>query len=254
MLFTIISLCVLYVQNFYDLDANLTRVDVAARFVDPEGSGTLTFVQNINLKLQYNLYRQYRNCTVTPLPTSGNVYVGPDGCAHVLDSNHFFYLVNTSNFNYEGRSNVHGVLLDDWMLTGNFSSGNEHYTNTTVRLSVLQPGWTNPSISSVDTNPKPWRISVDGTVEVAGNVLNVSYVSRFFDLSFEKPGFDVFDISDCVDPKDSATVSLAVPKGSGDVDYDGYSGNVRQAIVDYTKLLPIQVGRIEVCIIVTHII
>ena len=232
------------------MNANLARVDLASRAIYPASSteGTVSIVQDLRLKLQYIINRQYRNCTVGPLPTQGNVYVDPSGRVHALDSNHLFYLVNVSQFRFEGNSTYgDGVTTDNWIYTGNFSHSNMTFVNTTVRLSITQSGWSIPTISSISSNPTLWLMSVDGVmVTVNGNHQNISTTSKFYDLSFEMPDFDVFDVSYCALPADSILLSLTVPMRSGGVDYSSYFKSLRQAIVNYTQLYPNQIGQVEV--------
>ena len=220
-------------------------MDLAAEAVTPGSSagGMRSIVQDMNLKLQYQIDRQYRNCTVGPLQLQhGSNTHGK------LDSNHFFYLVNASEYVSDGSSDSDdGVATDNWIYAGNFSYGGLTFTNSDVRLSITQSGISVPSISVITYSPTPWQLSVDGMALVNGKMENVTIVSKFYDLSFERPHFEVFDVSYCATPTDSIVLSLAVLVGSSlSVDYDKYESALHQAVVTYTQLYPTQVGQIEV--------
>ena len=224
----------------------LSRNDLAADTVFPGATGMLSIITDPTHKVKYFIQHETRNCTVETLTIpsgGGDLIVDPDGTYRFGRLEDVFYLVNASDYTYVGNSSAHGVILDDWTYTGDIKRFNVMYNNVTVVYSTARNGA--PSTYSSNMGPVPWRFSVDGRISGAVNS-TISSVFRLFDLSFEEPHYDVFDVSICADPMDYLVLTMAVPKDSNEVDYSSYRKNVRQALVGYTQVLPIQVGGIEV--------
>ena len=171
--------------------------------------------------------------------------IDPDGSYHFNSLSHLFYLVNASEYSYVGNSSAHGIILDNWMYMGDFDLPLVSYRDTTVEISVARGGV--PTTHGWNAGPVPWKISLEGTIIVNDFNVTISTVSRVFDLSFVEPPFDMFDVSVCSDSKDYVIMAMSVPKGPNNmVDYSSFRKNLRQSVVDYTQLAPIQVGNIEV--------
>ena len=146
------------------------------------------------------------------------------------------------NVMYEDR-----LVLDSWVYVGNFTYNGVAFINATVKLSITKDGYSIPTISSIDSGSVLWRTSIDGVSAFDGSYENVSILTKFYDLAFEKPESGVFDVSYCASPADSVLLKLAVPVvESVGVDYDEYRTSLRSAVVEYTQLYPTQVGQIEV--------
>ena len=75
---------------------------------------------------------------------------------------------------------------------------------------------------------------------------DISGVYDIFDFSSEEPDFDVFDISTCFSPSEYHILSLAVPGHEQGLNFSQLRNNIRSAIVDYSKIQPLQVGNIQV--------
>jgi len=234
--------------------SNLSRVDVASQVLDSSSSPVgemISIIQDFRLKVQYQISKRYRNCSVGPLQTQqGNAPLDPSGHVYALEPNLLFYLVNTSEFNYAGNVTYDDhLVLNSWVYVGNFTHNGATYINATVRLSITKDGFQVPTISSISSDPVLWRMSIDGIVVLEGSYENISVVCKFYDLTFERPEYGVFDISDCATPAETIQLRLAVPiVGLVGVDYDEYRRNMKSSIVDHTQLYPTQVGRIEVSI------
>ncbi len=71
-------------------------------------------------------------------------------------------------------------------------------------------------------------------------------VARYFDLSFDEPGDDVFDTSVCVPPRDALFIALSIPGTMSGINLSQFRGNTRSAVANYTQLYPMQVGNIQV--------
>ena len=226
----------------------LSRYDIAADALYPGASGLLSIITDPTHKVMYYIQRETRNCTIEPfqIPVGGGgIVVDPNGTYHIASLEGLFYLVNTSEYTYVGNFSAHGVVLDNWTYTGDIEQTNLSYHNVTVDILIARNGA--PSTYSSNKGPVPWRISLRGEVTVSKQFnVSLSTVVRMFDMSFEQPDYDVFDISVCAEPKDYLVLVMAVPKNMNQVDYSSYRKNVRQAVVGYTQVLPIQVGAIEV--------
>ncbi len=195
------------------------------------------------------MYRSYGNCTVSPLTTSNEISFGNDRHYHLRNINAFF-LMFAVEYEYTGNTSAHGIVLDNWRYKGSFSHGRYNYTNTTLTLSITRSGQTISSVSSITTEPTPWNLSIKGVITPNyGDGLsteNVSAIFRYFDVSFEEPGYDAFDVSVCADPQDAVTLTLAVPGARNGSDLNSFKGNVRMSVSNYTQVYPAQVGNIQV--------
>lgn len=232
------------------MEVNLARLDVAGKTLDLNSLGTVSFIQDVTVGVLYTINRQYNNCTISSLVSAPDLYLGQDS-RYALRSLNDLFLLSAVEYTYSGNMSAHGVLLDNWMFTGAFSHGGYNYTNSTLQWSITQPGQAISSISSISTAPIPWRLSLDGLVTPlsdGASTMNISSVTRFFDLTFEEPSFDVFDTSVCVDPNDALFLILAVPTLQNGTDISRFRGNIRRAVSNYTQIYPIQVGNVEVSV------
>ncbi len=158
--------------------------------------------------------------------------------------------MNVSEYTYVGNDSIFGdIILDKWQYMGNVETPQVSYYNITVDLDIARGGVPSSSLNS--SGPVPWKISVNGIESINDGTVNVtiSSLTRFFDVSFEKPRYDVFDVSMCSPPGDHEVVVVSVPKDSAAesaVDLDMFMTNVRTSVMDYTGLAPIQVGNIRV--------
>lgn len=222
---------------------NLSRIDVAGASLNPDITGTVSLIQDVGIGVVYTIYTQYSNCSVE---ASNDLYLGHHD--NLIRSLNDLFLLSTVEYNYTGNMSAHGVLLDNWVFSGDFSHAGYDYTNTTLQWLITQPGQNISSVFSVTSSAVPWRLSIEGllTSSEGETALNVSSVIRYFDLLFEEPNFDVFDVSVCVDPVDSMFITLALPGARNGIDLCQFKGNIRNAVSNYTQLYPIQVGNIEV--------
>ena len=225
----------------------MARIDIAAQSLDPSGTGTVSIIQDTDIGIVYSIHRQYSNCTVAPLSSYPDLNIGEDSRYHLKSLNELFFL-SVVNYTYAGNMSAHGVVLNNWGFSGDFNHNGFNYTNSKLQLSVTQNGQNVPSISSITSSPIPWRFSLQGLVTSTDTSVtnNISSVFRFFDLSFDEPTFDIFDISICVDSRDSILMTLAVPGLVNGVNLGEFRGNVRKAISTYAEIYPIQVGNVEV--------
>lgn len=236
---------IIILQSFYDVSMNLARIDVAGESIGSEGAVSL--IQDVNIGVTYSINRQYSNCTVSPLVMGTDLSRDQNGSFYLRNVNDLL-LLSGLNYTYAGNMSAHGLMLDNWKFTGNFSHAGYDYTNSTVQWSITQPGQAISNIASVTTTPIPWRFSVEGSV--TSSLLNESFilsgVTRYFDLSFSEPSLDVFDTSICVEPRDAIFLTLAVPGVKSGIDLGQFKGNVRKSVSNYTQLFPIQVGNVQV--------
>lgn len=231
-------------RSFYDMGMNLARLDLAGETFTPTSLGTISSIQDASTGVMYTVNRQYSNCTIsivsaTPLYSLGR---------YKLRSLNDLFLLSSLNYSYAGNMSAHGLVLDNWMYSGAFSHGGYDYTSSKLQWSITQSGQSVSSISSVSTNPTPWRLSIDGLVTSSddASTMNISSVTRYFDLTFEEPSFDVFDTSICVDTSDALFLALAIPGGENGIDLSQFRGNVRRAVSDYAQVFPIQIGNVEI--------
>lgn len=241
-------------QFFYDLDANLSRIDLAAETVSPFLKGVLSVIQDPATQVMYLLYRQYSNCSILPLTMSSDLVPESDNHYHLRNLNNLF-LLSELDYDYAGNMSAHGIILDNWKFSGNFSHAGFSYTDAKVQWSVTQPGQVIAGVSSVRTSATLWRLAVEGlttpTSTEDSTPTNLSSVSRLFDLSFDEPSSDVFDALMCADPRDTVSLTLAIPELSArDSDLSALSGRVKRAVANYTEVYPIQIGHAEVSLCV----
>jgi len=237
-------------QQYFDETVGLARNDVGADSLIPGATGPEIVITDPGHNVTYFIRPEARNCTVATLEVpygGGGIVIDPDGTYHFGKLNQLFYLVNASEYTYVGNSSAHGVVLDNWMYMGDLDLPYVSYRDATMEISIARNGA--PSTRGTNTEPIPWKISLEGTIVVGEGTFNttLSSVTRLFDLSFEEPSLDVFDVSLCSEPKDYVVMVMSVPKGPNNmVDYSTFRKNVRQSIVDYTQVAPLQVGNIEV--------
>lgn len=229
---------------------DLARGDLAGETLDSNTIGTVSFIQDTRVGVLYTVNRQYNNCTISPLFAAPDLYLGNDS-HYTLRSLNDLFLLSAVEYTYAGNMSAHGLMLDNWVFNGNFSHGGYNYTNSKLQWSITQPGQAIASISSINTTPIPWRLSLDALATPASSsdaptTVNISIVTRYFDMAFEEPGFDVFDTSVCVDAKDALFLVLAVPTLQNGTDITHLRASVRRAVSNYTQLYPIQVGNVEV--------
>lgn len=231
---------------------DLARLDVAGETLDLISIGTVSFIQDARVGVLYTVNRQYNNCTTSPLVDAPDLYLGQDS-RFTLRSLNDLFLLSAVEYTYAGNMSAHGVLLDNWVFNGTFSHDGYNYTNSKLQWSITQPGQAISSISSINTAPIPWRLSLDGLVTPAlsgaDSTMNISSVTRYFDLTFEEPSFDVFDTSVCVDPNDALFLVLAVPTLQNGTEISQFRAGVRRAVSNYTQIYPIQVGNVEVSVL-----
>lgn len=229
---------------------NLARLDVAGETLDLSNLGTVSFIQDVRVGVMYIINRQYNNCTTSSLVAAPDLYLGQDTRYRLRSLNDLF-LLSAVQYSYAGNMSAHGVMLDNWAFTGAFSHGGYNYTSSKLQWSITQPGQAISSISTTITSPIPWRLSLDGLVTPTdrASTVNISSITRYFDLTFEEPSFDAFDTSVCVDPSDALFLFLAVPIIENGTDLSQFRGNVRRAVSNYTQIYPIQIGNVEVSIV-----
>ena len=189
-------------------------------------------------------------CSISRLqPNEGQGVVRrQDGSLGFTSLTRQLYIVNVSEYTYVGNDSIFGdIILDKWQYVGNIETPQASYYNITVDLGIARGGM--PSLSLNSSGPVPWKISVNGIESINDGNVTISSLTRFFDVSFEKPRYDVFDVSMCSPPGDHEVVVVSVPKDSAAesaVDLDMFMTNVRTSVMDYTGLAPIQVGNIRV--------
>lgn len=226
---------------------NLARIDVAGELFN--STGTVSFIQDISLGVYYTVYRQHNQCKVSSLIPSTDLRMGQDGRFYLRNVSDLLFLTGM-NYTYAGNMSAHGLLLDNWKFTGNFSHYSYDYTDATVQWSITRAGQAVASTTSVTTSPALWRFSIEGTATSSlsddNSTFHISSVSRYFELSFEEPSVEVFDISVCVDPEDAVFLTLAVPGVQSGLDPDQFRSSVRRAVSNYVGLYPAQVGNVQV--------
>ena len=235
-------------QSFYDIDTKFARIDVAGESIGLD-QGPVSLIQDVDVGVTYTIYKRYSNCTVAPLVAGADLLIGKDGRYHFRNVNDLLFLTGV-NYTYAGNMSAHGLVLDNWKFTGNFSRAGLNYTNSSIQWSITRPNQTISNSDSVTTSSLPWRFSIEATLVSTG--LNETYtttfstVSRYFDLSFTEPALDVFDVSVCADPKDTISLTLAVPGVKNGLDLGWFKGNVKKSVSNYTQLYPSQIGNVQV--------
>ena len=191
-----------------------------------------------------------------------DVTTDDSGMLQLVSPNNFFFLGSEFNYSYEGVSNIRGVDVDSWVSVRDFENVAEAVNLTDVIYEVFftRPGWSYATDRSINTDPVPWRIKISGGVSYLNSSDNSiiknkgTYELDFFDFSTDEPPYDAFDISSCSAPEDFYTMILIIPGQERGIDFGQLRRNIRSSVTNYTDLRPLQIGNIQVSmlIIITH--
>ena len=160
-------------------------------------------------------------------------------------------------YTYEGVTNIRGVDVDAWIgrqpeLSIRFIAGQLVVRNGTWEIFFTRPGWRITGDRTVSTDPVLWRVNIQGdflfTYARDNSTTSGIYPATYdiFDFSSEEPDFDIFDVSTCFSPSEYHVLSLAIPGHEQGLNFSQLRRNLRSAIVDYSKIQPLQVGNIQV--------
>lgn len=238
-------------QEFYDFSHQLFRVDI-----NPNGSEPISVIQDFNNKVQYIIFKQYTNCSITPITITSPLttyLVSDNGVPHLRSLSGLLLQNEQFNYSYEGITNVRGVDVDSWVSIRDFQKF--PYANVTDGLYEVffsRPGWTINSLHTVTTEPILWRAKLSGMFSFINFANNStvsergSFVFDFFDASGDEPGFDAFDTSVCLPPSEYQIITMVIPGQENGLDLSWLRRAVRKSVSDYTQVQPLQVGSIEV--------
>ena len=248
----------LSLQEFYDSTHKLFRFDFYYR--EPHGnySVPLTIIHDLDSSVQYAIGNQVHFCDAYPLQNFSNFFwdtaLGDNGTLELVSPNRLFFRDEQFNYTYTGATNIRGVDVDSWVsyrefeeLAGIFNLSNAYY-----QVFFTRPGWNFSNAYSVNTQPVPWRIVINGTVtrlnETDYTVVtyNTTFEMDLFEFSTEEPPYDAFDVSSCSAPDDFYTLVLFIPGQERYVDFGQLRRNIRTSMSNYTGLRPLQIGNIQV--------
>lgn len=170
----------------------------------------------------------------------------------------FFLLENFYNYSYEGISTVRNVSVDSWVSVRNFEQfpGGANLTNGVYEVFFTRPGTTVVNGHSFTTVPVPLRAVIRGDfTSFNGSALITTTRSLqydLFDATTQPPPFDTFDVSACYDNDDVISVILEINGTLNGFNLGEFQDNIRQAIVNYTGVAPLQIGSITVSHLVCH--
>ena len=228
-----------------------------------ETPGPISIIHEFDTSVQYVIRTQVLNCTAQPLSRFASYFFDvttddDDETLRLVSPNNLFFLGSEFNYSYEGVSNVRGVDVDSWVSVRDFEkvAGAINLTDTIYEVFFTRPGWVYSSDHSVNTDPVPWRSITTGTLTFLNYTdnstvsLNATYELDFFDFSTEEPPFDVFDISSCSAPDDYHTMVLILPSQEAGIDFGQLRRSVRTSVANYTGLRPLQIGNIQVLMLI----
>jgi hypothetical protein len=246
------------VEEFYDLGFNLFRTDFYSKGLYGLAKGPFTLIHDFNLKTQYLINRQYRNCSVTEITLDNQLFdaVDEDGQPTLASPAQLFQLTNEFNYSYEGVTTVRGVEVDSWLSYREFIEypGEYNVSDVLYELFFTRPEWTVGSYSFADSSqPSLWRVKVSGLYSFSNSTTNLTETQNFsatydtFAFNRGEPNLDVFDTSACVPPSQYYIVSLHLPVDVGvQVDFSQLPRNVRAELALSTGVRPLQIGNIQV--------
>ena len=250
----------LYIQEFYDLEAQLFRADYYSdgQFYLP--TGPFTYIQDFNLETQYTINRQLQNCSINPIkPEKSFDAVVEDGVARLASPSDYLLLSNEFNYSYEGVSTVRGVEVESWISYREFEElATVNLTDTIYEIFFTRPGWKLETLTSAaDTADSTlWRLKLTGTITFVNSSTNLTQTQNFsstydfFGFSSGAPDLDVFDTSVCFPPSEYYIVTMLLPVDNVQVDFSQLRRNVRSSVSSFTNVRPLQIGNIQVTLIV----
>ena len=248
----------------------MLRVDVYYDGRSGGSAGPISIIRDYDRGIDHIINRQLNNCTVM-LTDDDAVFFdtleGPiDYLTQIVTITNLLFFAQLFPYTYQGVTNIRGVDVDAWIgMQPDFRAvipqtafittpGVLELRNGNWTLYSTRPGWRITSDRSVSTDPVLWRIMYQGNLSFTflRNNTNVTTSGIFgalhdiFDFSSEEPDFDVFDISTCFSPSEYHVLSLAIPGHEQGLNFSQLRRNIRNAIVTYSAIQPLQVGNIQV--------
>ena len=226
-----------------------------------DSPGKISLIRDSAHNIDYIINRQLSNCTVIPHNDEAAYFQSLEGnsdlLAQLVTPADLLNFTQQFEYAYEGVTNIRGVDVDAWISIQpmgilRFTIGEVVVRNGTLELFFTRPGWRITSDRTVTTDPVIWRIRISGDLLLTNGRTNsatsgfYSAMYNIFDFSSEEPDFDVFDVSACFSPSEYHVLSLAVPGQQQGLNFSQLRKNLRSAIVDYSKIQPLQVGNIQV--------
>lgn len=223
--------------------------------------GPISLIRDSARNIDYIINRQLNNCTVTPRDDEAVYFHTLEGDVDLLTQIgtpvDLITFAQFFTYAYEGVTNIRGVEVDAWIgrqpeLSIRFIAGQLVVRNGTWEIFFTRPGWRITSDRTVSTDPVLWRVNIQGdflfTYARDNSTTSGIYPATYdiFDFSSEEPDFDIFDVSTCFSPSEYHVLSLAIPGHEQGLNFSQLRRNLRSAIVDYSKIQPLQVGNIQV--------
>ena len=231
--------------------------------------GPITRIYDYARQIDFIINKQFKNCTVRSLNEDLIYFTtleGPsDELAQIFSIHNVLRFTQPLSYSYEGVTNIRGVGVDAWIglvpdiqgarmgaTTFITNPGRFDFTNGSWEIFATRPGWRITTDRTVNTEPVIWRIIALGhvvyTYDRDNTTINGSLSATYdiFDFSPEEPDFDIFDVSTCFSPSEYHVLSLAVPGHEQGLNFSQLRRNLRNAIVSYSTIQPLQVGNIQV--------
>ena len=226
-----------------------------------DSPGKISLIRDSARSIDYIINRQLSNCTVIPHNDEAAYFQSLEGnsdlLAQLVTPADLLNFTQQFEYAYEGVTNIRGVDVDAWISMQpigalRFTIGEVVVRNGTIELFFTRPGWRITSSRTVSIEPVLWRVCLSGVllfINARDNTTTSEFFSALynvFDFSPEEPDFDVFDVSTCFSPSEYHVLSLAVPGQQQGLVFSQLRRNLRSAIVDFSKVQPLQVGDIQV--------
>jgi hypothetical protein len=147
------------------------------------------------------------------------------------------------NYTYEGTGVARSAIVDIWSSTHNLTNYSAFSIKDALfRIAFTRPGTPIKNIDSHVEDPTLWQFSISGNE--SSNSFSV--VLNFYEWSYDKPSYDVFDISVCISSEDYVLLVMLIAGQLSQAQEDHLRYSIRSAIANYTGIYPFQVGNIEV--------
>ena len=203
--------------------------------------GPVFHIEDRNIGVAYSISKHSaQQCVIRSLQENATNQSSYGGM-HIKTLPEVLWL-STLNFTYGGSRVICAALVDTWS-SHNFS--NSDVTGADVTIAFTKPGTFVKNINSMIDEPILWQFSISGNYSSG----SFSSVLNFYDLSYDRPSLDVFDTSMCSTSENYEFLIILLPGTLREVNVDHLRSSIRLAVSKYTGVYPLQVGNIQVCML-----
>ena len=247
-------------QAYYIQSQQLYRIDFNIGF-----RNATTLIEDFNEGVQYYINSRYGSCSMAPITALNSTAVAEDtdGTLHLEGLKEHFLRRDTSDYSYEGVSQLRDVDTESWIsLRSNQRLNNRSiFIDGYIQVYYTQNTWSvASSFDSSSNSSVPWEYIVAGAFSyrldngtwITTNGTNVYHVLEFQTV---EPDFDVFDASICFGVDQYSFLSLILPLPAGtlltSLDHTQLKSKVRMALSQAVNIPASRIGGIHVSSSVT---